>query len=62
MLAPATWDSGLPIKLMGQFIKRFINCNFLLWPLGKFIYRSKMAMEYTNSLVNATFGSWKKSC
>ena len=37
MLAPATWDSGLPIRLMGQFIKRLINGNFLLWPLGKFI-------------------------
>ena len=31
MLAPATWDSGLPIRLMEPFIKTFISVSFLLW-------------------------------
>ena len=28
MLAPATWDSGLPIRLMGQFIKKVYALAF----------------------------------
>ena len=45
MLAPATWDSGLPIRLMGQFIKRFINGNFLYWLFGIFIISRSVNLE-----------------